>query len=135
MHSHFDIAEILAMAELGCQHVTIQAPELKKLVETPDTLPPVRGQKPKHPYAKLVTPERLKVLSTTDGLAGPDWDGVLATMETDYVSDCGRRLNDFIKEDPVIANRFKDAARLFLDAETKAKGAIEHEMQALGFEL
>lgn len=130
--SHFTASEILAMAELGCQHITISATVLKILMETPDNLPPVTTEKPKHPYASLATPERLKALSTKDELAGPSWDGVLATMDTDYVADGGAKLDEFLKKDKVVAERFNEAAEFFLKAENKGKEAIEAQIAALG---
>ncbi|OCT44596.1 hypothetical protein CLCR_06350 [Cladophialophora carrionii] len=130
--SHFNTAEILAMAELGCQHVTIQAHNLQKLMETPDTLPPVLRTKPKHPYAEFVVADRLQPLATLDPLAGPGWDGVLATMETDFVADGGAKLDKFIETDAVLQRRFADACKLFLGAEEEAKAAIEKLMVAKG---
>ncbi|KAI1135127.1 transaldolase [Hypoxylon sp. FL0543] len=127
--SHFEPAEILAMAELGCQHVTISASLLQKLMQTPDNLPPIVGQKPEHPYATLATPERLKVLSTMDGLAGPEWNGIKATMETDYVSHGGQKLDEVFRQDAALRRRFDDAAQFFLKAEEQAKVAIEQEMR------
>ena len=130
--SHFTSDEIMAMAELGCQHITISAPCLKALMETPDTLQPVTAPKPKHPYASLSTPERLKVLSTKDELAGPGWDGVLATMDTDYVANNGAKLDEFLGSDPVAKQRFADATKFFLEMEEKGKAAIEEQMKILG---
>ncbi|ETI20929.1 hypothetical protein G647_07272 [Cladophialophora carrionii CBS 160.54] len=130
--SHFNTAEILAMAELGCQHVTIQAHNLQKLMETPDTLPPVLRTKPKHPYAEFVVADRLQPLATLDPLAGPGWDGVLATMDTDFVADGGAKLDKFIETDAVLQRRFGDACKLFLGAEEEAKAAIEKLMVAKG---
>ncbi|KAJ9150894.1 Transaldolase [Pleurostoma richardsiae] len=130
--SHFNTAEVLAMAELGCQHVTISAANLVALRETPDSLPPVTRPKPKHPYAELATPERLRVLSTVDPLAGPDWNGVLATMDTDYVADGGAKLDEFLRTDPVAGRRLRDATQFFLQAEDKARQAIEKQIAAAG---
>jgi transaldolase len=130
--SHFNTAEILAMAELGCQHVTISAPNLRKLMETTDTLPPVVGTKPKHPYAEFVIANRLQTLAALDPLAGPGWDGVLATMDTDFVADGGAKLDRFIEADAVLNKRFGDACKLFLGAEEEAKVAIERLIAARG---
>ncbi|OQV10433.1 hypothetical protein CLAIMM_14431 [Cladophialophora immunda] len=130
--SHFNITEVLAMAELGCQHVTVQGPNLKKLMETLDTLPPVLNKKPKHPYAEFAVAERLKTLETLDPLSGPDWNGVQATMDTDFVVDGGKKLDQFIAENAVLNRRFADACRFFLGAEEKAKVAIERVMAARG---
>ncbi|OAL24959.1 hypothetical protein AYO20_10562 [Fonsecaea nubica] len=130
--SHFNIDEVLAMAELGCQHVTIQGPNLNKLMETPDTLPPVAKKKPKHPYAEFAVVERLKALETLDPLSGPEWNQVLATMDTDYVVNGGEKLDQFIAENSVLNKRFGDACNFFLEAEEKAKVAIEKVMAEKG---
>ena len=126
--SHLNADEVFSMAELGCHHITIQGPNLKALLDTPDTLPRVATEKPKHPYAEMVTPKRLRSLSTTDALAGPTWNGIKASMNTDYVADGGAKLDEVIQSDPVVSKRFADATRFFLDAEAKAKGAIEKEI-------
>lgn len=130
--SSFSPAEILAMVELGCQHITISAAVLQALQDTPETLPPVTAEKPKHPYATLVTPERLRGLSSKDGLAGPDWDGVFATMETDFLADGGAKLDEFIRNDPIVSKRLEDATNFFLGMEDKARQVIEHKIAALG---
>lgn len=130
--SQFHVEEILALAEMGCQHITISAAVLKALKETKDTLPPVTTTKAQHPYAALATPERLKVLSTMDGLAGPDWDGVFATMDTDFVRDGGAKLDEFIRNDPLVSKRINDATKFFLEMEDKARKEIEHQIAALG---
>jgi transaldolase len=124
-NSQFYIDEILALAELGCQHITILAPLLKALMDAPDTLPPVTTTKSAHPYAELATPERLRVLSTKDDLAPPGWDGVLATMETDYLQDGGRKLDEFIAGDQIVKRRMEDAATFFLKREDEARKVIE----------
>ncbi|KAL1850071.1 hypothetical protein Plec18167_005421 [Paecilomyces lecythidis] len=130
--SHFNNAEILAMAEIGCQHITIRSHNLKELMETPDALPAVATTKPKHPYAELATPERLKVLSTLDPLSGSNWDGNKASMETDYISDGGAKLDQYIKQDALVSKRLQDAIDLFLDAENKIKVAIEKKIAEKG---
>lgn len=120
------------MAELGCQHITISAAVLQMLKDTPDTLPKVDTEKSKHPYATLSTAKRLKGLSQKDDLAGPEWNGVFATMDTDYIANGGAKLDEFIQADPIVKQRFNDANSFFLDAEDKARRAIEHEMEVVG---
>nr|KAK5448456.1 hypothetical protein LTR18_001544 [Exophiala xenobiotica] len=130
--SHFDSAEIFAMAELGCPHVTIQAHNLQALMETADTLPPVTRKKPNHPYAEFVIPERLETLATLDPLSGPEWSGQLATVQTDFLADGGRKLDSFIEENTLLKKRFGDAVNFFLGAEREAKAAIEAQMKVKG---
>ncbi len=131
INSHLQPAEVMAMAELGCPHITISAANLKALMEMPDDLPPP-ASKPKGRYAEHATAKRLTALSSIDPLAGPGWDGKLATMETDYVSDGGAKLDAFIAQDPIVSKRFEDARKFFLASEEMAKVAIEVEMKAQG---
>jgi transaldolase len=132
IYSHLQPEEVMAMAELGCPHITISAANLKALQEMPDDLPPP-ARKPKSRYAEYATAKRLTALSTVDPLAGPAWDGKLATMETDYVSDGGARLDAFIAQDPSVSRRFEDARKFFLAAEETARVAIDAEMKAQGY--
>ncbi|KAF5697360.1 transaldolase [Fusarium mundagurra] len=121
--SHLNIAEILAMAELGCAHVTINGHNLRVLIESPDTLPQASIRKPKHPYAGFQTVERLKALSTKDSLTGPSWTRLSNT--TDYIVNGGAKLDAFIRSDAFVGKRFHDAVKFFLEEEKKAKAAIE----------
>ncbi|KAK5989480.1 Transaldolase-like protein [Cladobotryum mycophilum] len=130
--SHFTPSEILAMTELNCPHITIPPHLLTTLLQTPDTLPLPTPKKTFH-YAEYATAERLIKLSTADPLAGPDWDGKLATAETDFVADGGAKLDAFIKSDPVASKRVGDAEAFFLEMEDKARIVIEKEMAAQGF--
>lgn len=131
--SHLQPAEVMAMAELGCPHITISAANLKALMEMPDNLPPPAG-KPKSRYAQHATARRLTALSSMDPLAGLDWNGKLATMETDYVSDGGAKLDAFIAQDPIASKRLEDARKFFLAPEEMAKVAIEAEMKVQGIQ-
>ncbi|UKZ69467.1 uncharacterized protein TrAtP1_010474 [Trichoderma atroviride] len=130
--SHFTAGEIMAMAELGCPHVTIPPHLIKTLLETPDTLPLPTTKKAKLSYAEFATAQRLTKLSTIDPLAGPDWDGVLADMQTDYVANDGEKLDEALKRDVIANKRLKDAEVFFIEMENKAKEAIEKEIAAQG---
>ncbi|KAL4861506.1 hypothetical protein BDV12DRAFT_207969 [Aspergillus spectabilis] len=128
--SHFNPAEVMAMAEIGCQHITVSRKNLEALINTPDDLPPVETLKAAHPYADLVTPDRLKGLSRTDPLAGVGWDGKLASVSTDYLADGGARLDQEIELDPIVTKRIHEAMRWFIEAEETAKAAIEGAIKA-----
>ncbi|KAL7898859.1 hypothetical protein HDV64DRAFT_231959 [Trichoderma sp. TUCIM 5745] len=130
--SHFTPGEIMAMAELGCPHVTIPPHLIKTLLETPDTLPLPTTKKAKLSYAEFATAQRLTKLSTIDPLAGPDWDGVLADMQTDYVANDGEKLDEALRRDAIANKRLKDAQVFFIEMENKAKEAIEKEIAAQG---
>ncbi|RFU75021.1 hypothetical protein TARUN_7226 [Trichoderma arundinaceum] len=131
-YSHFTPGEIMAMAELGCPHVTIPPHLIRTLLETPDELPLPTTKKAKLSYAEFATPQRLTKLSTIDPFAGPAWNGVLADMQTDYVANDGEKLDEAIRNDPIAGKRLKDAEVFFLDMENKAKEAIEKEIAAQG---
>lgn len=130
--SHFTPGEIMAMAELGCPHVTIAPHLIKTLLETPDNLPLPTTKKAKLSYAEFATAQRLTKLSTIDPLAGPDWDGKLADMQTDYVANDGEKLDEALERDTIANKRLKDAEVFFIDMENKAKDAIEMEIAAQG---
>lgn len=130
--SHFTPGEIMAMAELGCPHVTVPPHLIKTLLETPDTLPLPTTKKAKLSYAEFATAQRLTKLSTIDPLAGPDWDGKLADMQTDYIANDGEKLDEAIKRDTIANKRLKDAEVFFIEMENKAKDAIEKEIAAQG---
>lgn len=122
----------MAMAELGCPHVTVPPHLIKTLLETPDTLPLPTMKKAKLSYAEFATAQRLTKLSTIDPLAGPDWDGKLADMQTDYVANGGEKLDEALKRDAIASKRLRDAEVFFIEMENKAKDAIEKEIAAQG---
>ncbi|EAU36040.1 predicted protein [Aspergillus terreus NIH2624] len=126
--SHLNTAEVLAMAELGCQHVTVSAPNLRKLQETPDVLPPIEKVNRVHPYAAFDVPQRLRALISKDPLGGTRSDGSLASMKTDYLASGGQKLDSFIQTDRAVRKKFEDARRFFLDAEARAEEVIENEI-------
>ncbi|GAD91713.1 predicted protein [Paecilomyces variotii No. 5] len=107
--SHFNTAEILAMAELGCQHVTVMEPNLRALQETPDTLPPVEKPKPAHPYATFVIPERLRALLSKNTLGETTSDDQYALLQTDYLANRGEELDKFMQRNTVVRRKFDDA--------------------------
>ncbi|KAL6882200.1 hypothetical protein HDV57DRAFT_51942 [Trichoderma longibrachiatum] len=131
--SHFTPAEIMAMAELGCPHVTVPPHLIRALLDTPDTLPLPTTKKPtKLNYGEFATVQRLTKLSTIDPFARPDWDGKLADMQTDYIANDGEKLDEALNRDPVAGKRLKDAELFFIEMENKAKEAIEKEIAAQG---
>lgn len=137
MASNANLAEVLANAELGCQHITVLAPHLKELTETPfddaakEKYPILKNLPPKKtaPYYKnLQTPARFKGHSTSDPMAGPGWDGKLASIETDYLANCGKALSDAMLADEAVVKKMKDVLGAFGGADAKAKAAIEAEL-------
>ena len=138
--SNANIAEIVATAELGCQHITITAPHLKELQETAldatalKKYPFLANPAPKKaaPYYKnLKTPQRLQAHSKTDPLAGADWNGQLADIHADYLANGGKLLTESMASDPAVVRKIKDVFDAFNGGDAKAKAAIEAEMAKL----
>ena len=130
----------MANAELGCQHLTILAHHLKELRECPATdevlarYPFLKSHPPKKEapyYERLETPERFKGHLKIDPLAGPDWDGKLADIHQDYLSDNGKALQESIRADPVVIRKLQDVVDAFVAGETQAKAAIDKEWARL----
>lgn len=128
--SHITPQEVLAMADLGCPHITISAANLEGLAALPDTLGPVTAGKPSPTYAGWKTPEKYAALEKTDPLASGGWKGVTASMATDYVADDGKSLDEYIRSDALVSHRIEDARKFFLKAEDAAKTAIEAKIKA-----
>jgi transaldolase len=136
-HSNANIGEVLATAELGCQHITILAHHLKELQETPlnedalEKFPFLRNPPPKKQdpyYLASKTPERLVGHLEIDPLAGPDWDGKLADIHADYLADNGKLLSRAMESDPAVVKKMKDVLGAFNGGEAMAKEAIEAEL-------
>ena len=120
------------MAKLGCQHITISPANLKELMEQPFTLDVASlPLKQDTSYANMTTPPGLKFLSNIDPFSGPNWDGVKATMDTDYVSNNGAKLDEFINGDAFVKKRIQDAMDFFIKAEDTAKEAILKEIEVM----
>lgn len=113
------------MAKLGCQHITISGANLKLLMDEPSTVDASTLPRKKNTsYATMSTPPSLKFLSNIDPFSGPGWDGKKATMETDYVSGEGAKLDEFLESDLFVKKRFQEAMDFFIEAEGVAKEAI-----------
>ncbi|KAJ5107347.1 hypothetical protein N7456_004022 [Penicillium angulare] len=138
--SNANVGEVLATAELGCQHITILAHHMKELQETPlDATalkkypflvnPPAKKQNPY--YANLQTPERLRVHSKSDPMAGPNWDGQLADIHADYLANGGKLLSGAMDADAAVVKKMQDVLGAFNGGDAKAKAAIEAELAKL----
>ncbi|KAJ5727513.1 hypothetical protein N7493_005333 [Penicillium malachiteum] len=138
--SNANIGEVLATAELGCQHITILAHHMKELQEThPDSKalekypflasPPAKKQ---HPYyANLMTPARSQIHSKSDPMAGPNWDGKLPDIHADYLANGGKLLSEAVEADAAVVKKMKDVLGAFNGGDAKAKAAIEAELARL----
>lgn len=78
-------------------------------------------------YANLSTAPRFAVHSTSDPLAGPDWDGKLARTDIDYIGDDGKSLDEANAADAVVALNLKKILEIFHEFDEKAREAIEDE--------
>lgn len=140
VNSNANIGEVVANAELGCQHITILATHLKEMTETPldetslKKYPFLRNPPPKRksPYYKnLKTAERLKGHATIDPLAREDWDGTLPPIDRDYLANDGALLVECMANDPAVVRKIKDVFTAFTTADARAKIAIEAEISKL----
>jgi hypothetical protein len=129
--SHLSPEEVLAMAELGCQHVTVSQDNYRQLIASPDESPATTHSKPTHPYAGLSTPERLQSLAQKDPLSAAEKNGLVASLDTDYVAQNGKILDAAIERDSVAGKRMNDAMKFFTEWEEKAKQIIEDEISKL----
>ncbi|KAI8235341.1 Transaldolase [Colletotrichum sp. SAR 10_99] len=138
--SNANIGEIIATAELGCQHITILAHHLEELQNTTfdDTArsrypflkdPPPKRQAPY--YKDFKTRDRLQGHMKIDPLIGPTWDGNFASNETDWLANDGEALSKAIEADSAVVKKLKDVFKAFGDADVKAKAAIESEIANL----
>lgn len=125
----------MAAGELGCHSATISHTVLNQLAELKYDASKQPGEgspKPQHVYKNSVpVPERLKKLATIDPLAGPDWDGKLASTDVDYLANGGAELAKAIEADPVTKKRLAIALELFTGGENRSKEKVETAMQAV----
>lgn len=82
-------------------------------------------------YTNLITSPRFVKHSTSDPLAGPDWDGKLARTDIDYNANDGRALDEANARDAVVAMNLKKILAIFHDFDEQARRAIEAEMATL----
>ncbi|KAI5364630.1 Putative transaldolase/Fructose-6-phosphate aldolase, aldolase-type TIM barrel [Septoria linicola] len=134
--SHFTVEEVMAMAELGCQHITISASNLKDLEQRPAlplTSTTSELRKSEHPHQQYRRFERLAKLLENDPFLGPLDQNITAEIgKVDYLNDGGRSLDEAIARDPIAKTRMDDALKLFADCEDQAKVVIEQEIEAIG---
>lgn len=91
--------------------------------------PPAKKQAPY--YANYATVERLQGHMSIDPLSGPDWDGKLASTETNWLANNGEALSRAMEADPAVVRKMKDVLGAFGGADIRAKAAIEAEIAKL----
>lgn len=69
--------------------------------------------------------------STSDPLAGESWDGKFDSPDIDFLSNNGKALDEAIAKDVAMTRKLKDVLDCFLEADLKAKNAIEREIANL----
>lgn len=60
-------------------------------------------------------------------MMGPDWNGQLARIDIDYISDNGKNLEEAITRDGQTAKKLREICAVFHEADEKAREAIEAE--------
>lgn len=119
----------MAMAELGCHHATIPEDIIQQLsiLNIQSNPPPGQGQLSKPGTVS----GRLSHLAAVDPLAGPNWNGELASTKVDYLSQGGAALSKAISEDDVTARGLHEALEAFKANELQSKVAIEEVLRQL----
>ncbi|CRK20096.1 hypothetical protein BN1723_015935 [Verticillium longisporum] len=128
-HLFITVQEAMAAGEMGCHSATISHTVLNELAKLPYVASEQPGPdvpKPAHVY-KDAPPvsDRLRKLLSIDPLAGPDWDGKLASTDVDYLADGGAPLQNAIEADAVTKKRLADAMALFTGGQERSRAKIE----------
>ncbi|KAH7123491.1 hypothetical protein B0J13DRAFT_511881 [Dactylonectria estremocensis] len=127
--SFISVEEAMAAGEMGCHSATISHTVLEQLSKLPYDASKQPGEglpKPTHVYKNAhPTPERLKKLLTVDVLAGPDWDGKLASTDVDWLANGGSELDKANEADIPTKKRLEDALTLFIGGEERSKLKVE----------
>ncbi|KAG7418268.1 hypothetical protein ACKAV7_002927 [Fusarium commune] len=121
--------EAMAAGEMGCHSATISHTVLEKLSKLPYDASKQPGEglpKPLHAYKNAnPLPERLKKLLSIDPLAGPNWDGKLASTDVDYLANGGAEIDKANEADKATKTRLADALTLFIGGEERSKAKVE----------
>ncbi|KAJ4025055.1 hypothetical protein NW752_002516 [Fusarium irregulare] len=119
--------EVMAMAEFGCDHVTVPEDIILQLslLDVEENPPPgmeslKEGTGPS---------QRVAHLAKTDPLVGSYWDGKLPSTEVDYLANNGAALKEAIAADPVTKKGLHEALEAFKQNEIQSRDAIEEVMK------
>ncbi|KAF5630966.1 transaldolase B [Fusarium tjaetaba] len=126
--SFISAREAMAMAELGCDHVTIPEDILLQLslLDTEANPPPGSDS-----HMKTGSPsQRVAHLAGIDPLAGLDWPG-LPSLDIDYLADNGAALTEAIAADTVTQRGLDEALEAFKANELHSRDAIEEALKQL----
>jgi transaldolase len=117
----------MAMAEFGCEHVTIPENILLQLslLDTEKNPPPGNVAQKR---VEDISP-RVAHLARTDPLAGSTWDGKFPSTEVDYLADNGAALEDAIAADHVTKRGLFEALEAFKENELQARAVIEEALK------
>ncbi|KAG7104787.1 Transaldolase like protein [Verticillium longisporum] len=123
------VQEAMAAGEMGCHSATISHTVLNELAKLPYVASEQPGPdipKPAHVYKDAApVSDRLRKLLSVDPLAGPDWDGKLASTDVNYLADGGAPLQNAIEADAVTNKRLADAMALFTGGQERSRAKIE----------
>ncbi|RGP67749.1 hypothetical protein FSPOR_5939 [Fusarium sporotrichioides] len=119
--------EVIAMAEFGCDHVTVPEDILLQLslLDGEDNPPPGYVARKR---VRDVS-QRVIHLARTDPLAGATWDGKLPSTEVDYLVDNGAALERAIASDPITKRGLFEALEAFKENELQSRAVIEEALK------
>jgi len=120
--------EPMAMAEFGCEHATIPEDVLASLASLDLATNPTPGDNSKH---WGVPSARVAHLAKIDPLAGPGWDGKLASTDIDYLASNGAALDKAIEADDVSKRALAIALEDFQGCELQTKAAIDEILKEI----
>ncbi|KAM0332094.1 hypothetical protein ACHAQA_002366 [Verticillium albo-atrum] len=133
--SFITVQEAMAAGEMGCHSATISHTvlnELAKLTFDATKQPGPDVPKPAHVYKNAgPVSDRLRKLLSIDPLAGPGWNGKLASTDVDYLANGGEELQKAIEADTVTKNRLAEALALFTGGQDRSQAKVEEVLKLI----
>ncbi|KAF4993187.1 hypothetical protein FGRMN_6672 [Fusarium graminum] len=124
--SFISAREVMAMAEIGCDHVTVPEDIILQLsLLDAQVDPPPGNDALKHTG---IPSQRVTHLAKTDPLAS-SWDGNLPSTDVDYLADDGAALTRAIEADPITKRGLFEALEAFKANELQSRVAIEEVLK------
>ncbi|KAM0278051.1 hypothetical protein ACHAQH_005420 [Verticillium albo-atrum] len=131
--SFITVQEAMAAGEMGCHSATISHTVINELAKLPydaSKQPGLAVPKPAHVYKDAASvSDRLRKLLSIDSLAGPSWNGKLASTDIDYLANGGEALQHAIEADAVTKKRLSEALALFTGGQDRSQAKVEEVLK------